>query len=146
MKQFAMMILVTFGALSANAACKEGSKAQFKEPAYTDRGDYYRIVTRTCVNGSYFSRDGYVSNPRPIKCVEGSTQVFTERDTTEDHSKMVVRKCVNGTFFPKGNPPKKASCVEGTLTSYTQKDTTEDHNVTVVTKCVGGKHVVISRR
>lgn len=146
MKQFAIMILVTFGALAANAACKEGSKAQFKEPAYTDRGDYYRIVTRTCVNGSYFNRDGYVYNPSPIKCVEGSTQVFTERDNREGHSVTVVRKCVNGTFFPKGAPAKKYTCVEGTLTTHTQRDHREDQPVTVVTKCVGGKHVVISKR
>lgn len=146
MKQFAMMILVTFGALAANAACKEGSTALFKEPANAGRGDYYRTVSRTCVNGSYFDRAGYVYNPAPIKCVEGSTQIFSERDYNQDHSKMVTRTCVNGTFFPKGAPAKKVTCVEGTLTPHSQKDPNSDELVTIVTKCVGGKHVVISKR
>jgi hypothetical protein len=148
MKKFALMILVTFGALAAHAACTEGSTTTVKVPADAQEGDYYELQTRTCVNGSYMNaqeRAAYVKNPSPIVCAEGSTQAFYEYNTKEDRVELVVRTCVNGRFFPKAAPTKAYRCVEGTLNSNSVYDATLDHNITIVTKCVGGKHVEIRR-
>lgn len=143
-----MMILVTFGALAANAACIEGNTTTVKVPADAQEGDYYQLEKRTCVNGSYMNaeeRAAYVRVPRAIVCVDGTTQAFYERDTIQDQTVLVVRTCVNGRFFPKATPVKKYACVEGSISSGSVFDPTLDHNVTVVTKCVGGKHVEIRR-
>lgn len=123
--------------VSSARYCQTGESTQ---TAFAISGDEDKCrVGYVCADRD--SSGSYTAPSEYHVCREGSRQIFTEHDSTNDRSYQVVRTCTNGRWYPKAPPVTPIQCKEGRTQIFWENSSNSDHQVQVIKVCRSGKWI-----